>query len=118
MNNLFHHTYMKINQISSKLLHYTHKFHNNNARNKCKKYYRTTQSKCQNKMLEYKPHLPKYTKRTTQRKNLDNTNSLRKPRNKEFQPPDLEIDFLIDSGAESNIINIPTWNEIKLYTQS
>ena len=35
------------------------------------------------------------------------------PRNKEFQPPDLEIDFLIDSGAESNIINIPTWNEIK-----
>ena len=35
------------------------------------------------------------------------------PRSKEFQPPDLEIDFLIDSGAESNIINIPTWNEIK-----
>ena len=35
------------------------------------------------------------------------------PRNKEFQPTDLEIDFLIDSGAESNIINIPTWNEIK-----
>ena len=64
-------------------------------------------------MLEHKPHLSKYTKRTTQRKNLDNTISLRKPRNKEFQPPDLEIDFLIDSGAESNIINIPTWNEIK-----
>ena len=38
---------------------------------------------------------------------------LEKPRSKEFQPPDLEIDFLIDSGAESNIINIPTWNEIK-----
>ena len=36
------------------------------------------------------------------------------PKNEEFQPPDLEIDFLIDSGAESNIINIPTWNEIKL----
>ena len=35
------------------------------------------------------------------------------PRSKEFQPPDLEIDFLIDSGAESNIINIPTGNEIK-----
>ena len=32
---------------------------------------------------------------------------------KEFQPPDLETDFLIDAGAESNIINIPTWNEIK-----
>ena len=38
---------------------------------------------------------------------------LESPRNKEFQPPNLEIDFLIDSGAESNIINIPTWNEIK-----
>ena len=38
---------------------------------------------------------------------------LESPRTKEFQPPDLEIDFLIDSGAESNIINIPTWNEIK-----
>ena len=38
---------------------------------------------------------------------------LESPRNKEFQPPDLEIDFLIDSGVESNIINIPTWNEIK-----
>ena len=38
---------------------------------------------------------------------------LESPRNKEFQPPDLEIDFLIDSGAESNIIHIPTWNEIK-----
>ena len=38
---------------------------------------------------------------------------LESPRNKEFQPPDLEIDFLTDSGAESNIINIPTWNEIK-----
>ena len=38
---------------------------------------------------------------------------LESPRNKEVQPQDLEIDFLIDSGAESNIINIPTWNEIK-----
>ena len=35
------------------------------------------------------------------------------PRNKEFQPPDLEIDFLIDPGGESIINNIPTWNEIK-----
>ena len=32
---------------------------------------------------------------------------LESPRNKEFQPPNL------DSGAKSNIINIPTWNEIK-----
>ena len=31
-----------------------------------------------------------------------------------MQTPDLEIDFLIDSGAESNLINIPTWNEIKI----
>ena len=34
-------------------------------------------------------------------------------KSKEFQTPGLEIDFLNDSGAESNIINIPTWNEIK-----
>ena len=38
---------------------------------------------------------------------------LESPINKEFQPPDLEIDFLIDSGAETNIINIPTWIEIR-----
>ena len=38
---------------------------------------------------------------------------LESPKSKEFQPPDLEIDFLIDAGAESSIINIPTWNEIK-----
>ena len=38
---------------------------------------------------------------------------LESPKNKQFQPPELEIDFLFDSGAESNIINIPTWNEIK-----
>ena len=38
---------------------------------------------------------------------------LESPKSKELQPPDLEIDFFIDSRAESNIINIPTWNEIK-----
>ena len=38
---------------------------------------------------------------------------LESPRSKEFQPPDLEIDFLIDSGAKSNIINFPTWKEIR-----
>ena len=39
---------------------------------------------------------------------------LESPKCKDFQPPHLEIDFLIDSGAESNIINIPAWNEIKI----
>ena len=42
---------------------------------------------------------------------MDNPFSLRKAI--KFQPPDLEIDFLIDSGVESIIVNIPTWNEIK-----
>ena len=64
-------------------------------------------------MFKHKSYLSKYTKRTTQRKKLDITFLLESPRNKEYQPPDLEIDFLFDSGAESNIINIPTWNEIK-----
>ena len=39
---------------------------------------------------------------------------LESPKSKQLQTPDLELDFLIDSGAESNIINIPTWNEKKL----
>ena len=50
-----------------------------------------------------------------QRKNLGYPFSLRKFEKKEFQPPELEIVFLIDSGAEENIINIPTWNEIKIF---
>ena len=33
---------------------------------------------------------------------------LENQKGKHFQTPDLKIDFLIDSGAESNIINIPT----------
>ena len=41
---------------------------------------------------------------------------LKSPKSKQFQTPDLEINFLKDSGAESNIINIPTWNEIKIFT--
>ena len=45
---------------------------------------------------------------------MDYSISLRKSKNKKkFQPPDFEIDFLIDSEAESIIIKIPTWNELK-----
>ena len=52
------------------------------------------------------PHLPK--------EKIWTTPLLLKSRKcKELQTPDLEIDFLLDSVAESNIINIPTWNEIK-----
>ena len=39
---------------------------------------------------------------------------LESPKSKYFQSPDLKIDFLIDSGAESNIIKIPTWNELQI----
>ena len=68
-------------------------------------------------MLEYKSHLSKYTKKKQPKEKIWTIPFLlESPRNKEFQPPDLEIDFLIDSGAESNIINIPTWNEIKIIT--
>ena len=38
---------------------------------------------------------------------------LESQKSKDFQSLDLEIDFLIDSGAESMIINIPTRNEIQ-----
>ena len=44
---------------------------------------------------------------------MDNPFLLESLKSKGFQRPDLEKDFLNDSGAESNIINIPTWNEIK-----
>ena len=43
---------------------------------------------------------------------------LESPRSKEFQPPDLEIDFLIDSEAESNIIKTLHPNLITLETSS
>ena len=35
---------------------------------------------------------------------------LESPKIKNFQSPDLEIGFLIYSGAESNVINTHTWN--------
>ena len=39
---------------------------------------------------------------------------LESPKNKKnFNHRIIKIDFLFDSGAESNIINIPTWNKIK-----
>ena len=43
---------------------------------------------------------------------------LESSRNKEFQPPDFEIDFLIDSGAESNIMNIPYGMKSKHFIQN
>ena len=39
---------------------------------------------------------------------------LESPKNKDFQSPDLEIDIFKDSGAESNIMNITTWNDIQI----
>ena len=39
---------------------------------------------------------------------------LESPKSKQVQTPDLEIDFLIDFGAESTLITIPTWNEIRI----
>ena len=55
-----------------------------------------------------------YQKNHQEKKLLTIPFLLESPKSKEFQPPDLEIDFLIDSGSESIIINIPTWNEIKI----
>ena len=39
---------------------------------------------------------------------------LESTKSKQVQTSDLEIDFLIDFAAESTIINIPTWNEIRI----
>ena len=38
---------------------------------------------------------------------------LEKAKSKNFQSPDLEIEFLIDSGAKSNIYNLPIWKKIQ-----
>ena len=62
--------------------------------------------------------IPKYTKRTIKRKNLDNPLLLESPKSKEFQPPDLEIDFLIDSGAESISLIFKLGRKSKLYTRN
>ena len=64
-------------------------------------------------MLKHKTYLSKYKKEQPREKIWTIPFLLESPRSKKFQPPDLETDFLIDSEAESNIINIPTWNEIK-----
>ena len=42
-----------------------------------------------------------------------NAKKAERPNNKKFQPPDRERDFFIQSGAESNIINIPTSHETR-----
>ena len=53
-----------------------------------------TNKKYQNKMLEYKPHLSKYTKKNNPKKKIWTIPFLlESPRNKEFQPPDLENRF-------------------------
>ena len=65
-------------------------------------------------MFWYKSHLPKYTKKPPNEKIWTIPFLVENPKSKDFQPPDLEMDFLIDSGAESNIIKIPTWDEIKI----
>ena len=63
-------------------------------------------------MFKYKSHLS--SKESSKEKNWTILFLLESPKSKELQPPDLEIDFLIDSGAESNTINITTWKEIKI----
>ena len=47
-------------------------------------------------MPKYKPQLSKYTKITTKRKKWTILFLLESPKSKKFQPPVLEIEFLID----------------------
>ena len=113
MNNLLLHTYMKINwnffiiTILDPLI--IHKLHKVNEINTVIKPDKKDETQCSNTKHIYQ----NIQKEQTREKIWTIPLLLESPRNKEFQPPDLEIDFLIDSGAESNIINIPTWNEIK-----
>ena len=50
-------------------------------------------------------------KRNYQKKTWTIPLILKSPKCNELQTPDLEIEFVIDSEADPNIINIPTWNE-------
>ena len=65
-------------------------------------------------MFTYKSNVSKHTKTITKRKLWTTPFLLEITKSKEFHSTDLEIDFLIDSGAESNIIYIPNWKEIKI----
>ena len=111
---LFHHTYMKINQNSFTIIilnpsipHRRHK--KTNEINTTNQPNEKEKTKCLNTNHIYQ----NIQKEQPKEKIWTIPFLLESPKSKEFQPPDLEIDFLIDSGAESNIINIPTWNEIK-----
>ena len=61
-------------------------------------------------MLKHKQYVLRRIKQNAiaQRKDLDNTTSLRNPQSKDFQSPDLKTDLLRDTGATSKRINIPT----------
>ena len=58
-------------------------------------------------------NLPKETQ-LQKEKIWTNPPLLESSKSKQLQTPELEKDFLIDFGAESNTIYIPTWNEIKI----
>ena len=115
MNNLFHHIYIYENQLELLHNYYIEPIHSTqttqetNEINTTNKSNENDQTKCLNTNHIYQ----NIQKEQPKEKIWTIPLLLESPRNKEFQPPDLEIDFLIDSGAESNIINIPTWNEIK-----
>ena len=129
MNNLLHHTYMKVSWNFSTIITLNpsilHKLHghkrnkhkrNKHKRNKDINEINTVSKPNKNdkiKSLNTNHIYQNIQKEQPKEKIWTIPFLLESPRNKEFQPPDLEIDFLIDSGAESNIINIPTWNEIK-----
>ena len=105
MNNPFHHTYMKINQeflqnYYTTPINSTPTTQETNEINTTDQTNKNTKTKCLNTNHIYQ----NIQKEQPKEKIWTIPFLLESPRNKEFQPPDLEIDFLIDSGAESNII--------------
>ena len=59
-----------------------------------------------------------YQKNHQKKKKIDNPLLLESPKSKEFQPPDLQIDFLIDSGAELISLIFQLGMKSKLYTRN
>ena len=114
MKNLFHHTYMRINQNSFTIIILNPSIPHRRHKKLMKLTLQTNPMRKKKQICLNTNHIYQNIQKEQPKEKIWTIPFLLEiPKSKEFQPPDLEIDFLIDSGAESNIINIPTWNEIK-----
>ena len=108
MNNRYILTYIKTMTIFLKLLFktFTKKYNKGKHIKNSGEVAEEKPTECSNENIIYQ-NIPKET-HLQKEKIWTIPLILGSPKSKQLQTPDLEIDFLIDSGAESNIIYIPT----------